>query len=207
VSDIPYQQLMQIQSGTMAYRRGGRPLLKNPFDLALYPMLLEQLRPRTLIEIGTDSGGSALWFAAQGQLLHLELHVVTIDLDPPDDVEHPAVEVVLGDADDLASVLPPERMRALARPLLVVEDSSHQASTTLAVLEFFDPWLEPGEYIVIEDGILTAMGVADRYGGGPGAAISEFLQRHPERYEVDRALCDHFGPNATWNVDGYLRRR
>ena len=35
-------RLMTIQRGTMAYRYRGLPLLKNPFDLALYPLLIEQ---------------------------------------------------------------------------------------------------------------------------------------------------------------------
>jgi cephalosporin hydroxylase len=74
------------------------------------------------------------------------------------------------------------------------------------VLDFFDQWLRPDEYIVIEDGILTAMRVADSYDGGPLRAIHEFIARTNGRYEIDRMLCDYFGTNVTWNVDGYLRR-
>ena len=36
------------------------PMLKNPFDLALYLLLLRRLKPRTVIEIGSKSGGSGL---------------------------------------------------------------------------------------------------------------------------------------------------
>ncbi len=97
-------------------------------------------------------------------------------------------------------------MQSVARPLLVVEDSSHMSGTTSAVLDFFDRWLRPDEFIVIEDGILTAMGVADSYDGGPLRAIHEFIARTNGRYEIDRAFCDYFGTNVTWNVDGYLRR-
>lgn len=207
MSDLPYEQLMRIQEGTMAYRLFDRPLLKNPFDLAIYPMLLERLRPRTLVEIGTNAGGSALWFAGIADMLDIDLRILTIDLEPPTDLDHPAIEVLRGDAEALGDVLAPSRLAALPRPLLVVEDSSHRAATTLAVLEFFDPWTEPGDYLVVEDGIITAMRVADLYGGGPAAAIATFLERHGDRYVVDRELCDHFGPNVTWNVDGYLRRR
>jgi cephalosporin hydroxylase len=98
-------------------------------------------------------------------------------------------------------------MNAVARPLLIVEDSSHLADTTAAVLEFFDPWLRSGEYIVIEDGILSDMRVAHLYDGGPLSAIEAFLKKSAGRYEVDRGLCDYFGNNVTWNVNGYLRRR
>lgn len=201
MSDLPYELLMKIQQGTMAYRHRGIPLLKNPFDLALYPMLLERLQPRTLIEIGSHSGGSALWFAEQLP----ELRVVSIDLQRPS-LEHPRITFLEGDARELHATLSAELMQSIERPLLVVEDSSHLASTTAAVLDFFDPWLRAGEYIVIEDGILTAMRVADSYEGGPLRAIHEFLARTNGRYEIDRSLCDYFGTNVTWNVDGWLRR-
>lgn len=202
MTDIPYELLMKIQQGTMAYRHRGIPLLKNPFDLAIYPMLLERAQPRTLIEIGSYGGGSAIWFADQV----LEMRVISIDLNLPSGVKHPRVEFLQGDAHNLGAALPESLMQSIARPLLVVEDSSHQAATTTATLDFFDKWLQRDEYIVIEDGILTAMRVADTYGGGPLRAIHEFLARTSGRYEIDRTLCDYFGRNVTWNVDGYLRR-
>lgn len=198
MSDIPYELLMKIQQGTMAYSYRGVPMLKNPFDLALYPLLLERAQPRTLIEIGSHRGGSAMWFADQRP----GMRVISVDLQPPA-VEHPNVQFLQGDATRLGDVL---EMQALERPLLVVEDSNHIAATTAAVLDFFDRWLRPGEFIVIEDGILTAMRAADSYGGGPLRAIHEFLARTGGRYEIDRTLCDWFGTNVTWNVDGYLRR-
>jgi cephalosporin hydroxylase len=202
VTDLPYELLMKIQQGTMAYRYHGVPLLKNPFDLALYPLLLERLQPATLIEIGSYGGGSALWFADQRPLMQ----VLSIDLEPPSGVAHPNVTFLRGDACNLVAALPDHVMSAIPRPLLVIEDSSHVATTTTAVLAFFDRWLRPGEYIVVEDGILTAMRVAETYGGGPLRAIHEFLARTNGRYEIDRTLCDYFGRNVTWNVDGYLRR-
>jgi cephalosporin hydroxylase len=204
-TDIPYELLMKIQQGTMAYRYRGLPLLKNPFDLAIYLLLLERLRPRTLIEIGSFAGGSALWFADQASLLDLDLGVLSVDLVKPE-VLHPAVTFLQGDARDLGVVLTPLLLEALGRPLLVIEDSSHLAGNTRAVLEFFDPWLRPGDYMVVEDGILTDMRVAEQYDGGPLEAIHCFLEARPGRYEIDRSLCDTFGKNVTWNVDGYLRR-
>lgn len=205
-SDIGYDLLMKIQRGAMAYTYRGVPLLKNPFDLAIYPMLLERERPRTLIEIGSHMGGSALWFADQAALLGLEMNVLSIDLELPALAPGPSVQFLRGDARELAEVLPASIMSTLPRPLMVVEDSSHLSGTTAAVLDFFDPWLRPGEYVVVEDGILSDMRVADLYDGGPLRAIEEFLAKGAGRYEVDRGLCDYFGRNVTWNVDGYLRR-
>ena len=134
MSDIPYELLMKIQHGTMNTRYRGLPMLKNPFDLALYTMLLERVQPATLIEIGTNAGGSALWFADQRS----GMRVLSIDLEPPESVSHPSVRFLRGDARRLGDVLTPDVMQSLARPLLVVEDSSHFAGTTAAVLDFFD---------------------------------------------------------------------
>ena len=203
MTDLPYDLLMRIQEGAMAYTYRGRPLLKNPFDLAIYPLLLERLRPRTLIEIGSHRGGSALWFADQRE----DLRVWSIDVEPPLDAVHPRVTFLRGDAMDLGAALKPAFLDRLERPLLVVEDSSHQAGAVASVLDFFDAWLRPGEYIVVEDGILEAMRVPELYGGGPLHAIRAFLARSGGRYEIDRSLCDYFGRNVTWNVDGYLQRK
>ena len=205
-TDIDYKLLMKIQQGTMSYSYRGIPLQKNPFDLALYSLLLDQTKPRTLIEIGSYQGGSAIWFADQASLRGLELKILSIDLEVPVGVDHPSIKFLRGDARELGTVLTSSLMNVLARPLMVVEDSSHLAGTTAAVLEFFDPWLRSGEYIVIEDGILSDMRVADRYDGGPLRAIGEFLAKNEGRYEIDSGLCDYFGTNVTWNVDGYLRR-
>jgi cephalosporin hydroxylase len=205
-SDIDYELLMKIQQGTMAYSYRGLPLQKNPFDLALYLLLLDRARPRTLIEIGSYQGGSALWFEDQGRIMGLKLQVISIDIEVPKAVASPSVRFLEGDARGLAGVLSPSFMSGIQRPLMVVEDSSHLAGTTAAVLEFFDAWLCPGEYIVIEDGILSDMRVAHLYDGGPLRAIEAFLEKRGSSYEVDRGLCDYFGRNVTWNVDGYLRR-
>jgi cephalosporin hydroxylase len=93
--------------------------------------------------------------------------------------------------------------------MMVIEDADHRPATTLAVLSFFDQWLRPGEYIVIEDSIIDDLFDGDRVAdleGGPRPAIADFLRARGVDYEVDTRLCDYFGPNLTWNVNGYLRR-
>ena len=206
-SAIPYDLLMTIQQGTMAWRHRGLPTLKNPFDLALYPLLLAELRPRTLIEIGSHAGGSALWFADTASALGVEIVVHSVDIVVPTAVADPRVTFHAGDARNLGACLSAELLASLPKPWLVVEDADHHYRTTLAALRFFDPWVVPGDYVVVEDGILSDMRVADAYGGGPARAVADFLAGGGRgRYEVDRRYCDYFGRNVTWNVDGWLRR-
>jgi hypothetical protein len=59
---MPLAALTSIQNALRNYKSKDTPLQKNPFDYALYSMLLWQFRPRTIIEIGSKEGGSALWF-------------------------------------------------------------------------------------------------------------------------------------------------
>jgi cephalosporin hydroxylase len=206
LSAIPYDLLMSIQGGTMVWRHRGLPTLKNPFDLALYPLLLAEIRPRTLIEIGSHAGGSALWFADTAAALGIELAVHSVDLIRPSDVTDARVTFHSGNGRDLGATFSDAFLASLPKPWLVVEDADHHYETTLAALRFFDRWVAPGDYVVVEDGILSDMRVAADYGGGPARATADFLAQHAHgRYEVDRGYCDYFGRNVTWNVDGWLR--
>ena len=100
-------------------------------------------------------------------------HIHSIDIKQVT-LQLPDVSFHHGDANLLERSFSLDFMRSLTRPLLVIEDSSHQLVTTLAVLNFFHNWLVSGEYIVIEDSIITDMGDAAMYGGGPRAAVDTF---------------------------------
>ena len=39
------------------------------------------------------------------------------------------------------------------------------------------------------------------------AAVAAFLAKRGESYAIDDGLCDQFGHNATYNPNGWLRRR
>ena len=199
--------LDSIQRGTLNYTYKGIPTLKNPFDWALYPMLLWELRPRTIIEIGSNRGGSALWLADTMRGFGLPAQIHSVDLNPVTDVVAPDVKFHRGDARRLADHLSDDFMATLLRPLLVIEDADHQKGTVLAVLNFFHRWLSPGDYIIVEDGIVTELGIAEAFNGGPQAALPEFLDQHADDYEIATRYCDFYGRNVTYAVNGVLRRR
>src|SRR3954468_9791161 len=139
VSAIPYELLMSIQNGAMAFRYRDVETFKNPFDLALFTLLLGALRPATIVEIGAHAGGSALWFADMTRSLGLATHVHALDLAPALRPEDERITFHTGDARRLGQVFGDAVLRSLPRPWLIVEDSDHRRETTLAVLHFFDP--------------------------------------------------------------------
>jgi cephalosporin hydroxylase len=199
-------RLSEIQQSVLRTRYRGRELLKSPFDLVLYLKLLQQLQPRTIIEIGAKHGGSALWFADQTEILGTSAYIVSVDLSPPPDISDPRILFLVGDACDLGKSLDGDFLSSLPRPWLVTEDSAHTFEACSAVLDFFDPHIAPGEYVVIEDGIVSSMSEPyyAKFADGPNRAVHEFLNRRAGRYIVDEALCDFFGYNATWNPNGWL---
>lgn len=207
-SSLPAEALAAIQSGVMRSRYRGRSFLKSPFDVALYLQLLERMRPRTVIEIGSKEGGSALWFADMLSTRNVEARVLTIDLQPPRDLDDPRITALACDAASLGDVLTKELLGKLPRPWLVTEDSAHTFEVCLAVLDFFDGHLSGGDYIVIEDGIVADMpGPAyEAFEDGPNRAVAAFLDRRRDTYRIDASLCDHFGHNVTYNPNGWLER-
>ncbi|MEZ5785858.1 MAG: CmcI family methyltransferase [Xanthobacteraceae bacterium] len=204
--DLPLRAVESIQVGALQYNYRGIPMLKSPFEVALYQLLIWNVKPRTIIEIGSFRGASALWFADMMRNCDINGTVVSIDIEPPPPPEPRGnVHFLEGDANALDATLGADMLAGLQRPLIVIEDSTHTSETTGAVLEFFAPVLRSGEYIVIEDGVVSDLGKAHHFNDGPGLAISRFLRDHPE-FEIDSAFCDFYGHNFTGNPNGYLRR-
>lgn len=209
-SAMPVRLINSFADGTKKYRYRGIRCVKFPTELALYTLLISKLRPRTIIEIGTQEGGGALWMADQMRTFGIDGRVISIDKNPPSpfyEKERADIVLLRGDAGRLEDCLSSDFLASLPRPWLVVEDSSHRYIYTIAALRFFDRKMQPGEYIVVEDGLVSDMGRSDEFQGGPGRAISEFLAEAGDRYEIDAELCDFFGHNVTSNPNGYLIRK
>jgi cephalosporin hydroxylase len=89
--------------------------------------------------------------------------------------------------------------------VLVIEDGTHVYEDTLGALNKFAPLVTLGSYLIVEDGIVDELGMSKDFRGGPLKAINEFLRTN-QQFMIDRYWCDFFGENATFNVNGYLRK-
>jgi cephalosporin hydroxylase len=208
-SALPGQVLADIQRGTfgMAYR--GRQMLLNPLDHANYLMLLQTLRPATVFELGVHQAGRSLWLADTLAAIGVTALVIGVDIVLPQVPDDPRIRLLHGNVLDLDEVLPDAVMATLQHPFLVIEDSAHAPETTEAALDFFDRHLQPGDRIVVEDGI-TAQLLADGDAVAPAGAalgLARFMARRGSAYAIDTESCDRFGYNATWNPNGWLVRR
>lgn len=204
-TEIPVKLLRKIQAGTIGYTYRGIPCLKNPFDLAIYLKLLHNLKPKTIIEIGSMGGGSGVFFAEQSGLLGIGTKVWSLDINPVIGMDSPVLTFLGGDIHDLGASKLPSILENAERPLLIIEDGPHTYEGSIAALDFFHTYLDSGDYIVIEDGNLRDLGVLEQK-DGPNRAVREFISKHSQAYQIDYALCDSFGTNVTWNTDGYIRK-
>jgi len=205
-SSIPPDVSRQVQKSIQAYRYRGLQMVKTPFDIALYLRLITEVKPGTVIEIGSKEGGSAVFF---GDLLVVnggDGSIVSFDVFPVEDVRHPRVSFRFGDGQRLNDVVSEEELASWSHPWVVIEDADHSSATTQSVLEFFDAHLIPGDWMVIEDAALSNI-FPDLFAdgiSGPERALRAFLAQNGSRYRIASEYCDFFGYNATANVNGYL---
>src|SRR5262249_36948491 len=59
-TELGFRQMLYSQGVDTAFRWRGVPCFKTSCDIAIYAMLLYELHPRTIIELGSGEGGSAL---------------------------------------------------------------------------------------------------------------------------------------------------
>ncbi|MER9406663.1 hypothetical protein NKI36_21755 [Mesorhizobium caraganae] len=198
--------LSGYHAGTLEYRYRGIPCVKSPVDIAIYLRLLDELRPASIIEIGSKHSGSALLFRDMCRAMDIASQIISINLKLPSRLVSEGVRFLEGDAANLEFPFRQHGLFDLPRPWLVIADSAHSYAVSTSVLEFFEQHLSAGEYLVMEDGVLEELGWSARYQGRGNRAIAEFLAGGSRSFEIDIAYCDMFGRNMTYNPNGYLRR-
>lgn len=59
----------------------GVVVLKSPLDYCIYQLMLQEIKPATIIETGTFNGGTSLWMADLMKFHNVKTHVYTLDID------------------------------------------------------------------------------------------------------------------------------
>ena len=181
----------------------GIKAIRCPFDYVIYQMIIWEVQPDLVIEIGTNVGGGALYIADILESIGKGV-IHTIDLEINSDpclVKNSRIKLFSGGWENYDL----EQTKSFEK-ILIIEDASHLYKDSLGVLNKFHSIVSKDSYFIIEDGIINELGLEKDYHGGPLKAIKEFLPNHPE-YFVDRKWCDMFGKNATFNVNGYLKKK
>ena len=157
---------------------------KTAYDFVIYWMLISELKPNTIIEYGSGSGGSALWLADISLAIGLDTDIISYDINVPN-VTHPKVQFVEIDFTQDFEI-------EVDRPgkKLVIEDTHVNVKEILLKTDLY---LKKGDYLVVEDSI-------DQL-----PEISKFLSNTKNTYKIDNFYLDFFGRNVTCCVDSIFK--
>ncbi len=176
----------------------GLTLMKDPMTLSIYMMMIQDIKPKTILEFGTYDGGSALWMEDTIKSLSLECDIHTFDINQ-DRVKLPnnsKIKFHMLDNNKINAFINQNRVlfEDMESPILMIEDSHVNAA---GVIRSLDPFLESGDYLVIEDTIEKKKYQDTILSENSISSMS---------YEVDTYYCDFWGLNNSWNVNSIFRK-
>lgn len=188
------------------------PMWKHADDLARYALVIARCRPGLIIESGTHTGASARWFGQHESVKR----VVTIDVTAspePWDVRDPVTPLIGDSASPSMAGAVAQIAAAEGLPTMVSLDADHGRDHVISEVLNYAPLVSPGQYLVIEDGVLAwlppatqrAHAIWQRYQGTVLEAIEQvapYLKREGfVRDTVVEALT-----GCTMNPFGWWRR-
>ena len=198
----------------------GVTISKFPEDLRTYEHLLWESRASVVVELGTQFGGSALWF--RDRLAGFERYgrvkrplVISIDVDvskaaanlkAADRHYERSIKLIEGDLGDPEVVRRAHGAVPRGATCLVVEDAAHVSETTRAGLELYSDLVQPDGFYVVEDGCvdIERMRLSPDWPRGVLPALQEWLKTPAgSRFTVRRDL-EFYGMSC--HPGGFLQR-
>jgi len=166
--------------------------IKDPMTLANYQQLFQEVKPKTILEIGTNEGGSALWMHDILNCLNIKSKIYTFDINNDNiSIECDDITTITCDVYDIKTYTKNNSnfFKSLEHPIIVIDDCHCNLNELFSEI---DPFLWTGDYIVVED-----THIKDYHN-----QMIEFLNGHD--YLVDTYYCDFWGLNNSCNVNSYL---
>lgn len=196
----------------------GYKLLKLPNDLFLYAELLWELQPAVVVETGTLSGGSALFYATAmdaygwGKVISVDLNDHNRNLPV-----HPRISYVSGRSSVEPDVVAEVKRqvdywtqdaagkRRLSGHVIVSLDSDHSEGHVRAELDAYASLVSPGSWLIVEDTNLDGRPVKQMEKGpgmtggpGPWKAVEKWLPEHPEFHLDDKRGWRYLHSQHSW---------
>ena len=156
-------------------------LYKASFDLVLYWMIMQEVKPDIIVELGSGAGGSAIWLADIARALGLDTHVYSYDINKPK-LKHDRVTFIEYDLMTINHQSKLPCWEFFSGKKLLIEDAHVNLRN---VLDLFDNILSNDDYLIIED--------SDPKQG----IIRDFSDEKEPKYKLDQFFLDFFGTNIT----------
>ncbi len=165
------------------------PLFKTTYDLSIYSMILQEVKPDIIIELGSGEGGSAIWLADQANVIGLKTRVYSLDIKVPK-IKHKNVTFLNVDLNNVKNIYNSQLFSDLQGKKIILEDAH---VNILNVLNFFDKILNKEDYLIVEDS------------ENKQKEINTFMQNKTQKYKLDQFYLDFFGTNITSCINSIFR--
>jgi cephalosporin hydroxylase len=190
VSDLDGYARICSQGAKNVMRWRGKPLFKSVYDMAIYQMMINDIRPSTIIEIGSTES-SLSWLKDMSELNKFNTRIIGIDHIEPEKIPE-GVEFRKGDIQNISSLLSYDFIETLPKPFLIIEDAHVYLPT---VLEYLDHIMDEEDYLVLEDSLLKQN------------SILQWAETQGSNYYIDTNYTDFFGINCTTAANSILIKR
>ncbi len=216
-SDLPLSMWENLLTKTFLQTWKDILISKGVFELSVYPMLIRELQPQTILELGALSGGSAVWFTDLLESFNIPgtVYSVDVDLSLLDDKAKADSRInwIEGDCNNISSIFSPDLLSRLPHPWLIVEDCHVNLS---GILEYFhNNGLQSGDYWIVEDSNkMVPQYWMSRWEDTSELkqveqkldTIRDWLKDREDEYLVDTYYLDMYGYNVSKNWNSILKR-
>ena len=162
----------------------GLTLMKDPMTLTIYQQLIQDIKPKTIIEFGTYEGGSALWMKDVCKSLSLDTKVITIDIKNISPIKE--IDFINLNVHEIGNF----EFDKYESPIIVIEDCHENLK---GIFNKVNNFLKKGDYFIVEDTFDIIK-------------FNEMLKLDLSKYKINRKYCDFWGRNNTWNHDSFFEK-
>ena len=185
---------------------------QDPSDAFAIGDMLWRVKPDLIIEIGSNTGGGAIFYSTFMKAYNPNGKIVTLDVKEISNwnsknagrcvgcvlaTEHPwwgdgMITFINGRVTDKSVQDRIERdFVSKAKTVLVIEDASHRYPDTLQNIEATYRWVTKGSYLLVQDTKMDrfVQQLGMKYGKlkfGPMRSVDEFIAKHSDKFVIDR---------------------
>lgn len=188
-SDLDGYSRICSQGVNSVFHWHGKPLFKSVYDQAIYQMMINEIKPATIIEIGSTEA-SLNWLRDMCDINSVEAEIIGIDRIKPENLPRKS-NFIQGNIQVISALLPVKLINTLPHPFLIIEDAHVHLEK---VLEHLSKLMLSSDYLVIEDSFLKQQ------------KILNFANK-VNGYYIDTYYTDFFGINSTTAANSILTKK
>jgi cephalosporin hydroxylase len=181
----------------------GVPFHKNVLDAWIYQELIFKIKPDVIVEIGSENGGSTIYFAHLLDCIGKGM-VISVDIDRKAyKAKHDRITTITGHS-SAEWVIEEVHRHCKDKIVLINQDGGHSEDQVFRDLTNYSDLVSIGSYFIVEDSLLDLCNEPLRAGisKGPLMAINKFLETN-HNFTIDLE-CERY--ILTANPSGYLKR-